>query len=313
MRFHNPPGAPKRNVNPFKWLGFFYRRLTDTLPQIPDDFIIPSETVLATIKHAGDSDYMTWLGHNTLLTRLQGKTILTDPFLTDYASPIAGIGPRRFAPPALTVSQLPKIDVLLVSHDHYDHLDLATLAAIDGKESVAVVVPLKMGSFFKRLGYKKIYELNWHQRRTIGDITICALPAYHYSKRNIFVRNTRLWANFMITSQDKKLFFDGNTAYGSLFLDLGRDYGPFDYALLSIGAYEPHALMQESHTTPELAVKIGRELRAETIIPIHWGTIILSDEPPFAPPERFYQAALAEGFSRENIWIMKIGETRIMG
>lgn len=312
MRFCNPPGGPKRNFNLLKWLGFLYRRLTDKLPTLPADFVIPSAQVLKKLDDLKKSDTITWIGHNTFLIKLNDKIIITDPFLTDYASPIIGIGPKRFAPPALSISQLPTIDIILVSHDHFDHLDLRALAAISNKEFISVIVPLKMGNFFYKLGYKKIYELNWHGSRTIADISIRALPAYHYSKRSLLIRNSRLWANFTISTPNKKLFFDGNSAYGSIFLDLGRDYGPFDYALMSIGAYEPHALMQESHTTPELAVKIGQELRAKTLIPMHWGTIVLSDEPPFDPPERFHQAAIAAGFSEENIWVMKIGETRVI-
>lgn len=312
MKFYNPPGGPKRNYNLFKWLGFIYRRLTEKVPKTPANFIIPSQDVLKNLQIVNEKDTATWIGHNTFLLRLNDVTILTDPFFSDYASPIQGVGPKRFAKPALSINQLPPIDIILVTHDHFDHLDLKALADIPNKESIAVVLPLEMGGFFHDLGYKYIHELQWHKSRTIHEITFRALPSYHFCKRNLFFRNTRLWANFMIQTPDKKFFFDGNTAYGSIFLDLGRDYGPFDYAFLSIGAYEPRELMKENHSSPEEAVLIAKELRARTLIPMHWGTITLSDERPFEPPNRFKLEAKKQGFPKENIWIMNIGETRTL-
>ena len=252
MGFNNPPGAPERNFNILKWLGFLYRRLTDKLPLLPADFTIPNDLALQKLNECKHKNTLTWIGHNTFLIRLGGKVIITDPFFSDYASPFYGFGLKRYVPPAFSIQQLPPIDIIIVSHDHFDHLDLRALESFPQKELISVVVPLKMGSFFHKLGYKIIYELDWHDSKTLGDITICALPAYHYSKRSLFMRNTRLWASFLISNPNTKLFFDGNTAYGPIFLDMGRDYGPIDYALMSIGAYEPYDLMKESHVTLNL-------------------------------------------------------------
>lgn len=239
MRFTNPPGGPKRNYNLLAWSKFIFYLLTKQQPLPPPDLVIPSEQVLKTLSELKDQDSVTWLGHNAVLFKLHGKTILTDPFLSDYASPFIGIGPKRFTPPGIPVHLLPPIDVIIISHDHHDHLDLRTLKQIPNKENIAVVVPLEIGRFLQPLGYKKIYELDWHASITLDEITIRALPAYHFCKRGLWERNKRLWANFMITTATKKIYFDGNTAYGSIFLDQGRDYGPFDYALMSIGAYQP--------------------------------------------------------------------------
>jgi N-acyl-phosphatidylethanolamine-hydrolysing phospholipase D len=230
--------------------------------------------------------------------------------LTDYASPITGFGPKRFSPPGFHIADLPPINIIVISHDHFDHLDARTIAALPNKADIHVVVPLRLGNFFKVMGFKHIHELDWYQSCLYRDINIRALPAYHYSKRNLLTRNTKLWASYAFEWQEKKIYFSGDTAYGSIFLDLGRDYGPFDYALLSIGAYEPSELMLTGHLSPELAVRIGQELWAKILVAMHWGTIILSDEPPFEPPQRFLNAALSANYQNKAIWILKIGETR---
>jgi N-acyl-phosphatidylethanolamine-hydrolysing phospholipase D len=309
-RFQNPLGGPKRNYNLFKWLTFFIRRLLDRQPSLPEDLVMSREDALKSYHQFQNENTLTWLGHATFLMKLNGTIILTDPFLTDYASPISGLGPKRFSPPGFSISDLPQINIIVVSHDHFDHLDVRTISALPNKADIHVVVPLRLGAFFKSLGFKLIHELEWHESWIYKDINIRALPAYHYSKRNLLTRNTRLWASYAITWQAKKIYFSGDTAYGSIFLDMGRDYGPFDYALLSIGAYDPPELMLTGHVSPELAVRIGQELRAKTLVAMHWGTIILSDEYPFEPPKRFLNAAISANYQNKTIWILKIGETR---
>ena len=309
-RFQNPPGGPPEKHNFFTMLRFVVRHLLRKKTAVPQDFVIPSAQVLQEYQKLQSENTMTWLGHATVLLKLAGKTILVDPYLTEYASPIIGLGPKRYTPPGMSISDLPPIDIIVITHDHFDHLDLRTIASIPNKAAIQVVVPLKIGKFFEQQGYKQINELDWHQLWEWQGITIRALPSYHFSKRNLFTRNTTLWVNYAIGWQGKRIYFCGNSAYGTLFLDLGKDYGPFDYAFLSIGAYEPSEIMLKSHVTPELAVRIAQELHAKKLIPIHWGAVVLSDEPQFEPPERFRHAALEANFPPENIWVLKIGETR---
>ncbi len=309
-QFHNPPGGPSQKHGFFAMLRFVIHQIFRKKSAIPQDFVIPKEQVLQEYQKLQHENTMTWLGHAAVLLKLGGKTILVDPYLTDYASPIVGVGPKRYTPPGMSISDLPPIDIVVVTHDHFDHLDLRTLAVLPNKAAIQVVVPLKVGKFFSQLGYTQIQELDWHQLWEWQGISIRALPSYHFSKRNLFTRNTTLWVNYAITWQDKKIYFCGNSAYGSVFLDLGRDYGPFDYAFLSVGAYEPLEIMMTAHVTPELAVRIAEDLRAKTLVPIHWGTVVLSEEPEFEPPERFRRAALQANFPAENIWALKIGETR---
>ncbi|RDI40974.1 hypothetical protein AQULUS_13680 [Aquicella lusitana] len=288
------------------------RRLFYLPPTLPESFVVPSQEALLTYYHLEEENTITWLGHSTFLIKLNGKTILTDPFLTSHASPIPGVGPKRFSPPGLPIADLPRIDMLVVSHDHYDHCDARTIAHLPNKSDIQVVVPLRLGKLFRKYGYKKkqIHELDWYETWSHEDITIRALPAYHYSKRHLFTHNTSLWAAFSIHNHQKKLYFSGDTGYGTLFPELGDNFGPFDYALLSIGSYEPPDFMLAGHLSPEQAVQVGIDLRAKTLVAMHWGTLILSDEPPLEPPLRFYHAAQMAQIPYHGIWILNIGETR---
>lgn len=308
--FRNPPGGPRRRFSLYKRFFFFLRRMFHLPPIFPDNFITPHKIALQTYHELEKEHTLTWLGHSTFLIKLNRLTILTDPFLTTYASPIAGIGPKRYSPPGIALADLPQIDIIIVSHDHYDHCDARTLSSLRNKAKIHVVAPLRLGGLFKKLGYKHIHELDWHDTWTHNNISICALPAYHYSKRDLFTRNRSLWAAYAINYNKKKIYFSGDTAYGTIFPELGNKYGPFDYALVSIGAYDPPAFMQTGHLSPEQAVKVGQDLRAKTLVAMHWGTIILSDEPPLEPPLRFYHAAQLANYPYHGIWILNIGETR---
>jgi L-ascorbate metabolism protein UlaG (beta-lactamase superfamily) len=273
--------------------------------------VLPEAEVLdALVSRRGDGDRLTWLGHASFLLRLDGALILTDPYLTDYASPLPPLGPKRFAPPGLPPGRLPPVDVLLLSHNHYDHLDLATVEALAGKERIEVVVPLGLAGYFRERGYARVHELDWHRGVTLGALEVTALPAIHFSKRTLFDRNRTLWTGYAIQGRTKRVYFAGDTAYGPVFKELGQGLAPFDLGLLPIGAYEPRLLMQGSHCTPEEALAIGRELRVRRIAAMHWGTVRLTDEPPFEPPERLRAALPAAGYAAADAWVMRIGETR---
>jgi N-acyl-phosphatidylethanolamine-hydrolysing phospholipase D len=310
--FRNPPGSPERGGDFADWASFFVRRLGQRQPQIalPAGHVLPDDEVQAGVHGHNGADSLTWLGHASFLIRLDGRTVLTDPYLTDYASPLAPLGPKRFAPPALRPDQLPPIDLILLSHNHYDHLDLATIEALPGKERIQVVVPLRLAGYFTERGYPNVKELDWHQQTEVDGLRLTALPAIHFSKRTLFDRNQTLWTGYVIQSRHQRIHFAGDTAYGPVFAEMAAGLDRFDLALLPIGAYEPRLLMRGSHTTPEEAVQIGREFRAARIVAMHWGSIVLTDEPPFEPPERFRRAAAAAGYRDEASWVMRIGETR---
>ena len=262
--------------------------------------------------HAIDGDRLTWLGHASFLMKTAGVTILTDPFLSKFASPVSWAGPRRFVDLPIAVDKLPPIDILIISHNHYDHLDDATIRQLPNKHHIQVVVPLGLKSFFSERGYRQVTALDWGQSITVNGLTITAESAVHYSARTTRDRNQTLWASWVIESPQQRLLFIGDSGYSaSIFKQIGAKYRAFDLAIVPIGAYQPRELLWMSHVTPEEAVAVGRDVGATTLVASHWGTISsLSDEPMFEPPLRFRQAGRDQGFSDRQLWTMKIGETR---
>ncbi len=282
---------------------------------MPAGHVVPAADAKAMLAAAGPES-LTWLGHACFLVRTGGFSILTDPFLSDYASPVSGLGPKRYVPPGLATEDLPDIDVVLLSHNHYDHLDGTSVEKISLKvrgERVAVV-PTGLGPFFASRRYSDVRELGWGEgtllRKSSSSVSLSCLPSIHFSGRTPFDRNETLWCSWKIVSPTLSLYFAGDTGYGPVFADLGRQHGPFDVALLPIGAYEPASIMRPVHLNPEEAVAAGRDLGASKLVAMHWGTIVLTDEPPFEPPARFRSAARAAGYPDERAWVMRIGETR---
>ena len=280
-------------------------------PDIPAGHILPEEEAVKNLAELDHGNVLTWLGHSTFLIRLDGKTIMTDPFLTNRASPISFVGGiTRYAPPGITIQNLPPIDIIIVSHNHYDHLDRHTICALPNKENIHVAVPLGLQEIFINCGYEKVKELDWGSSANVGDIKLTALPAAHDSGRSLFDKDKTLWSSWAISADSTNFFFSGDTGYSPVFKEIGKEYGPFDLAILPIGAYEPRELMWMSHITPEEAVKVGQDIKANILVGGHWGTIELSEEPQWEPPARFVNAANAAGKNQESVWVMKIGESR---
>ena len=311
MRFRNPAGSPLQTAGLADFAPFFLRRAADAgPPAVPPGHVLPEAEAVSALRAAGPES-LTWLGHASFLLRTAGRTILTDPFLSDRASPLSVLGPKRYVPPGIPVDALPRIDAVVVSHNHYDHLDARTVEKISSKERIAAVVPKGLGGFFLQRGYRDVRELGWWEETRIGDdLVLAALPANHFSGRTPFDRNKTLWASWAIASRTRKVFFAGDTGHGPVFEEIGRRIGPFDLGLVPIGAYEPASIMRPMHCNPEEAVALGRDVRASTLVAMHWGTIVLTDEPPFEPPGRFRAAANRAGFPDSRAWVMRIGETR---
>lgn len=315
--FRNPPDSPVRN----SWTdraGWLFSRIwafagTAEASALPPNHVMPRDESLAQFKALEGQDTVTWIGHMTALLRLEGKTVLTDPWLTDYATPIPPLGPKRIIPPAFDFGDLPKIDIVVLSHSHFEHLDLRTIRRLPGKEDIIAVVPLKLGHYFTEAGYGRVIELDWHETTDIDGIEITALPVIHWSKRSLFRTNDTLWAGFAIeTASGRRIYFGGDAEYGPVYKRVADREPGFDLALMSIGAYMPRVVMNGSHCVPEDCVRIALDLNSHAMVGMHWGTVRLSDEPLAEPAERFAEAARAAGLGEDRAWIMRIGETRVL-
>jgi N-acyl-phosphatidylethanolamine-hydrolysing phospholipase D len=313
-RFRNPGGSLPQTAGFAEFVPFFFRRMRESSRRlvVPAGHVVPEAEAIQTFERLAGRDTITWLGHSSFLIRLAGRTILTDPYLSDFAGPLPGFGTRRFVPPGISVARLPRIDALLVSHNHYDHLDRRTLRALAGKEKTTAVVPLGLGAILRADGFPHVQELDWEDAISLDGLIITALPALHFSSRTPFDRNQTLWCSFAIAAGARRLFFSGDTGYGPVFERVGREHGPFDVAMVPIGAYEPESIMRPVHCDPEEAVRLGKQIGARTLAAMHWGTVVLTDEPPFEPPVQFRAAARAAGYADENVWVLRIGETRVL-
>ena len=253
---------------------------------------------------------ITWVGHATLIVQLDGVTILTDPQWSDRASPLSWAGPRRLGHPGVAFEDLPKIDVVVISHDHFDHLDLPTAARLAAAHDPLFLVPLGLKAWFAQSGITRVEELDWWDGREVGGVRFVCAPAQHFSQRGLFDRDTRLWASWAVMGQTRRLYFGGDTGYFAGFAEAGRRLGPFDVAAIAIGAYQPPSIMRFVHTTPEDAVQASEDLRASVLLGIHWGTFDLAEEPLGEPPVRMVAEARRRGLPESRAWIFKVGETR---
>ncbi|MES2905694.1 MAG: MBL fold metallo-hydrolase [Pseudomonadota bacterium] len=310
--FCNPPGSPKRQSTRADMRKFLFDGLTgrrNNSPDVPREHVL-SDSDAAKGWDARQGDKLQWLGHSAFRWKLDDTVLISDPLLTDRASPFSFIGPKRYVPSPLKPEQA-AADIVLISHNHYDHLDLRTLARLPNKETVQVIVPLGNSASVRSAGISNVIELDWHQSITIRDLKITLLPAIHFSARWTNDRNKTLWGGYAVESSQHKIYMSGDTAYHpDAFKKIGERYGPFDYGLIAIGAYEPRSIMIASHVTPEEAVQIGRDVKAKTLVGHHWGALVLTPENPFEPPVRFKAAAKTAGYPDQDTWIMKVGETR---
>lgn len=254
---------------------------------------------------------LTWVGHATFLLQVAGLNVLTDPVFSRRVSPFTFAGPERLAPLGLTLDELPAIDLVLISHNHYDHLDEAAVKVLARAHPQATfVVPLGVKQWFTARGISPVVELDWWQAATVGEARVTVLPAQHFSGRGPHDRNATLWCSLLLEVAGKKVYFAGDTGYSADFTDIGQAYPGIDLALLPIGAYEPNDFMRSVHVNPEEAVKIFKDLGARHAAAMHWGTFRLTLEPLDEPPQRLAQALDAEGISRERFFTMQHGETR---
>jgi N-acyl-phosphatidylethanolamine-hydrolysing phospholipase D len=332
-RFTNPwPGGQLHGFKDLlKWV--LVDRIRNPPPPDPDPNSIPrvgAGTVAEPIRHAttrpisaesaksADDFSVAWLGHSTVLLHVAGKWILTDPIWSHRASPVQWAGPKRWVPPELPLEALPPLDLILLSHNHYDHCDRPTIEWLAQHQSAASwVCPLRLSPLLRTFGVKTVTELDWWDTTDIGGIKVTATPAQHFSSRTFWDRNATLWSGFVIAAGDRRVYFAGDTGYHPEFAEIGKRCGPFDLALIPVGAYEPRWFMQPVHMNPEDAIAAVRDIAsahpdksASHVVPIHWGTYKLTDEPMDEPPKRFARRWAEAGLPEERLWVLAHGEMR---
>jgi len=283
------------------WGTTFHPR-TAALPRVENDG--------AALRENPAKDTVTWIGHSTLLVQLDGVNLLTDPHWSDRSSPFSFAGPTRVTPPGLSFEDLPPIHLVLISHDHYDHLDVATVLRLAEVHRPLFLVPLGLKAWFAGLGITSVEELDWWESRSVRGLTLTCLPAQHFSSRTFWDRNRRLWSGWAVAGRAKRFFFAGDTGYYDVFKEIGSRLGPFDLAAVPIGAYVPAVIMQPAHTTPEEALQLFEDVGGRRFLGIHWGTFDLAEEPIEEPPKRVEAEARRRGIDPDRLFLLKHGETR---
>ncbi len=234
-----------------------------------------------------DDNYGVWVGHSTFLIKKNGITILTDPVFSDRASPFKNIGPKRLIPPAIPLKQLPEIDFITISHNHYDHLDIRSLKDLYLLNSSTIfLVPAGDKKLLERQKIENVYEYEWWEGYLSDELKITFTPVQHWSKRGLFDRNKSLWGGWYFEFNDFSIFHAGDTGYSEDFKSTRMKLGSPKYAFIPIGAYDPEWFMAESHVNPEDAVQIMLDLGAESSFGMHWATFKLTDEDTLEPRER---------------------------
>jgi L-ascorbate metabolism protein UlaG (beta-lactamase superfamily) len=236
----------------------------------------------------------TWIGHASTLIEIDGYRVLVDPIWSERCSPLSFVGPVRFHPPPLPLSELPPIDAVVISHDHYDHLDRDTVVALAAR-GTAFAVPLGIGAHLEHWGIPaaQIRDLDWYEEANIRDLRLTATPARHYSGRGVTGGDHTLWASWSIAASKHRVFFSGDSGYGAHFAEIGEKLGPFDLTLIKIGASDPTWV--QIHMAPEDAVRAHGDVRGRVLLPVHWGTFNLAYHDWNEPPERALAAAKASG------------------
>jgi L-ascorbate metabolism protein UlaG (beta-lactamase superfamily) len=289
-RFFNPDAPQARGfANVLRW------KLTSR-PEASARFVTDVQPSKPPSAVNGDELRVTLVNHSTLLLQHNGSHILTDPIWSERASPLTWIGPRRHRKPGVRWEDLPGIDTVLVSHNHYDHLDLATLRRLANRGQTDFVVPIGVARLLRSQGIGPVHELDWGESLPLARGTIHSVPALHFSARGIFDRNRTLWCGYVIEAAKRIVYFAGDTAFGSHFVHIRERFGAPDLALLPIGAYEPRWFMSPVHMGPEDAVRAHHTLGAGTSVAIHHGTFQLADDGLDTPKTRLRECIRGDSF-----------------
>ena len=255
---------------------------------------------------------ITWVGHATFLIQIAGLNILTDPHFTERASPFNFAGPSRTTPVGLKIEDLPKIDLIIISHNHYDHLDKQTIQQLIKKQQdnqPLILVPLKLKKLLEKFGAKNVQELGWWDNTILKNIKIHSVPVQHWSKRSFTDTNKSLWCGWVIDAPNYRTFFCGDTGYSKDFGLIQKKFKYMDLSLIPIGAYAPRWFMKYHHCNVEEAIQIHKDIKSKRSIGMHWGTFILTDEPMREPIEKLEQLTKQKNISPEEFTVIQHGRT----
>ena len=274
----------------------------------PDEVIPPVIPIKPIERNNESSMIATFINHATYLVQMDGLNILTDPVYSKRVSPVTFAGPKRAHDPGVRFEDLPKIDVVFISHNHYDHMDSATIEKLAERDNPLFIVALKNIETMKKFKAKNIVELDWWQEHKIGDIRFIMTPVQHWSSRTPFDKREALWGGLLVKGMKNSFFFGGDTGYGPHFVDTFKKYGPVDLALLPIGAYEPRWFMKDVHMNPEDAILAHLDLHAKHSLGMHYGTFQLTNESIEAPLQDLELAKLKHKI--ENFTVLKPAEQK---
>ena len=267
---------------------------------------------LALLHSSAANPSVTWIGHATVLLRLGGINVLTDPHFSERASPLAFAGPKRYHPPGVALADLPEIHAVVISHSHYDHLDVDSVRQLHQRSGgkLHFFVPLGLKAWFADLGIDTVSELDWWEHAEIKGVRFTLTPVQHWSARGLFDRNRTLWGGWAISAPDLNVFFAGDTGYSADFTEIGNRLGPFDFAALPIGAYEPRWFMRAQHVDPVEALRIHQDIRARQSLGVHWGAFEMADDALDEAPRALAAARQAAGIDEPEFFLLRVGETR---
>lgn len=312
---NNTQPAPNGGRHFWRWQ---WERRMQGLPKPPAKGypVVASVTPeLNFLQHNRQQATVTWINHSTLLVQLGGLNILTDPIWSERASPISFIGPQRHARAGIAFDDLPKIDVVVISHNHYDHLDADTVDRLHARfgDDLHFFVPLGLKPWFNDRGIDNVSELDWWDEARLGGLRLVFTPVQHWSQRTLWNRNQTLWGGWWLQADRTRFFFAGDTGYSDDFKTIRHRLGAPDLAAIPVGTYEPRWFMGRHHVAPDEALRIHQDLGAKQSLGIHWGTFELSDESLDRPPKDFLAARAAAGVAPESFYLLRHGETRHFG
>ena len=308
-------GSAYRNVDPHYRRASYWTRLhslvTGATWLISERRVaaLPRATPDLTALRANREATATWVGHSTVLAQLDGVTFLTDPNWADRSGPFSGfVGVSRYTPPGVAFGDLPKVDFVLISHDHYDHLDEPTVRRLAERFDPLFIVPLGIKAWLADRGITNAVELNWGESVQVEGLTVVCTPAQHGGGRSAIDQGRRLWSSWAVLGS-KRFYFGGDTGYYRHFKETGDRLGPFDLAALPIGSYTPREIAKPVHISPEEAVQAALDLRATHLLGVHWGTFALAREPYHEPPARLRAEIERRQLDPARAWILDPGQT----